>query len=80
MTIRKFKKSYKALRKKGASYYEAKILVKAFINGNVDKFKTFGGTVSEVYYPLEDRWKTNYSFRGYSLRRGRKKYLIEKYQ
>lgn len=67
------------LLERGASYYEAKILVKAFINGNVEKFKAFGGKVSELYCPSEDRWKTNYVFRGASLKKEMKRYLIEKY-
>lgn len=79
MIQRKYQHLYKALRQRGASYYEAKILVKSFVNGNIDKFKAFGGKVVRIYHPSTGRYTTDFvAYNGYRLKKAHREYLIQK--
>ena len=76
--MRKFKKLYVGLRKNGASYYEAKILVRSFINGNIDKFRAFGGKVVKIYHPSTGRYTTDFDYKGFRFEKAHREYLIQK--
>ncbi len=78
MVMRNYKQVYKALRKKGASYYEAKILIKSFINGNVERFKSFGGKVVKIYRPSSGRYTTDYDWKGFRFKKAQREYLMTK--
>ena len=77
MIQRNYKHLFKSLRKKGTSYYEAKILVKTFLNGNVEKFKAFGGKIVKIYHP-SGRYTTDFDYKGFRFKKARREYLIQK--
>lgn len=78
MIQRNFKHLFKSLRQRGASYYEGKILVKSFINGNIEKFRAFGGKVVKIYHPSTGRYTTDFDWRGFRFHKARKEYLTKK--
>lgn len=64
---RYYKNAYKALRKRGASYYEAKCLIKAYISSNEEKFEKFGGCVVVEYDTIKEEYDFEWSYKDYSL-------------
>jgi len=78
MIQRNYKHLFKSLRQRGASYYEGKVLVKAFVNGNVDKFKAFGGSFVKIYHPSTGRYTTDFAYKGLRFKKSHREYLIQK--